>query len=394
MPAELNFTAVLAIAALVVVAALALGAGLFLLAGLFQARSLVRRELSAYFLSPIAYVMLVVFLLVIGYRFSLLVEQLTRSGSRGVEHPMQFLFSIIPQAGGRLGSHVIDLFHGLWTGELPAGLKDLLAGLAFWLVYLLIPPLLTMRLFAEERSTGTLEVLMTAPLRDWQVVLSKYAACLTFYVILWLPTLVYLPILLNLHDVQWNVGQTPGEVAGRLFGTPFTSLFFGGLGGVLAGLVLFLLPLGAVGRLVNLLVLAAGGLCASIGLVGHYQGIHVDRWFLHVDLPADADRLFAVSAGIDPMPVVSSYLGLLLAGAMFLALGMLVSSLVKSQMVAALLTVVLSLGLVVVGLWQPQHISQDFGRGIVDTRYLVFYGSVALFCLFLTVRSLEMRRWR
>ena len=40
----------------------------------------------------------------------------------------------------------------------------------FWLVFLFIPPLLTMRLFAEERSSGTLEMLMTAPLRDWQVV--------------------------------------------------------------------------------------------------------------------------------------------------------------------------------------------------------------------------------
>jgi hypothetical protein len=97
---------------------------------------------------------------------------------------------------------------------------------------------------------------------------------------------------------------------------------------------------------------------------------------------------------IDPWPVVASYLGLALAGAMFLALGMLVSSLVRSQMVAALLSVVFGLGLLVVGLWRPQHFSQDFGRGLVDTRYLVFYVSVALFCLFLTVRSLEMRRWR
>jgi len=42
----------------------------------------------------------------------------------------------------------------------------------------------------------------------------------------------------------------------------------------------------------------------------------------------------------------------------------------------------------------PLHFSQDFGRGVVDTRHLVLYSSVALFCLFLTVRSLESRRWR
>jgi hypothetical protein len=42
----------------------------------------------------------------------------------------------------------------------------------------------------------------------------------------------------------------------------------------------------------------------------------------------------------------------------------------------------------------PLHISQDFGRGLIDTRHVVLYASVALFCLFLTVRSLESRRWR
>jgi len=86
--------------------------------------------------------------------------QLTASGPKGVEFPMQLM----------LGDE------------------------KFWLVYLFIPPLLTMRLFAEERSTGTLEVLMTAPLHDWQVVLSKFVACFAFYVILWVPTAAYLPV--------------------------------------------------------------------------------------------------------------------------------------------------------------------------------------------------------
>ena len=42
----------------------------------------------------------------------------------------------------------------------------------------------------------------------------------------------------------------------------------------------------------------------------------------------------------------------------------------------------------------PLHFSRNFSRGIVDTRHLVLYGSVALFCVFLTIRSLESRRWR
>jgi ABC-2 type transport system permease protein len=249
--------------------------------------SLIRREFAAYFLSPIAYVVLTVFLAVTGHLFYLTMVQLTAGGPKGVEFPMRLM----------LGDE------------------------KFWLVYLFIPPLLTMRLFAEERSTGTLEMLMTAPLYDWQVVLSKYIACLAFYVVLWLPTLLYLPVLLN---VNWETRQV----------------------------------------------------------------------------------------GIDSWPVASSYLGIALAGAMFLAMGLLVSSLVRSQMVAALVSLFLSLIFVVAGIWRsemdtgslayhilfffsvPLHFARDFSRGIVDTRHLVLYVSVAAFCLFLTVRSLESRRWR
>ncbi len=249
--------------------------------------SLIRREFSAYFLSPIAYVVLAVFLAVTGHLFYLTFLQLTAQGPKGIEFPMQLM----------LGDE------------------------KFWLVYLFIPPLLTMRLFAEERSTGTLEMLMTVPLRDWQVVLSKYLACLAFYVVLWLPTLIYLPVLL---DLDWQTWQ----------------------------------------------------------------------------------------ARIDLQPVLSSYLGLALAGAMFLALGLFVSSLVRSQMVAALVSLVLSLLFIVAAFWRPEmdtgslpyrvlyffsvplHFHRDFSRGLIDSRHLVLYVSVALFCLFLTVRSLESRRWR
>lgn len=249
--------------------------------------SLVRREFSAYFLSPIAYVVIAVFLAVTGHRFYLTMEQLTARGPRGVSYPMQFLVG------------------------------DLL----FWLVFLFIPPLLTMRLFAEERGSGTLEMLLTAPLRDWQVVFAKYAACLAFYVLMWAPTLVYLPVL---TDWQWGTWRS----------------------------------------------------------------------------------------GIDPWPIATTYLGLVLAGAMFLALGLFVSSLVKSQLLAALLALFVGLLFIVPGIWRPEmdtsslvyqilfyvtvplHFERNFGRGLVDTRQLVLYGSVAFLCLFLTVRSLESRRWR
>jgi ABC-type transport system involved in multi-copper enzyme maturation permease subunit len=315
--------------------------------------SLIRREFSAYFLSPIAYVVLAVFLAVTGHLFYLTLVQLTASGPKGAEFPMQVM----------LGDE------------------------KFWLVYLFIPPLLTMRLFAEERSTGTLEMLMTAPIRDWQVVLSKFLACFAFYVVLWIPTLVYLPIVLDLSQPTINQIWTSNSI-----------LLLGGIAGIVLGVLLLLLPFGTVGKLLGMLLFIAGGVATGIGVWRHYTH--------------DSEHLLNIQAGIDPMPVLSSYLGLALAGAMFLALGLLVSSLVRSQMVAALISLVLSLVFIVAGFWRPEmdlasplyrllfffsvplHFSHDFSRGLVDSRHLVLYGSVALLCLFLTVRSLESRRWR
>src|SRR5246127_444713 len=132
--------------------------------------SLIRREFGAYFLFPIAYVVLAVFLAVTGHLFYLTLMQLTAAGPKGIEFPMQLM----------LGDE------------------------KFWLVFLFIPPLLTMRLFAEERGTGTLEVLMTSPLRDWQLVLSKFVACFAFYLLMWVPTLAYLPVLLDLHQPVYD----------------------------------------------------------------------------------------------------------------------------------------------------------------------------------------------
>jgi ABC-2 type transport system permease protein len=318
--------------------------------------SLIRREFTAYFWSPVAYVVLGVFLLALGFFFYLMLQKLTARGPVGTEFPMQ----------------------------------DLLGNVGFWLIFWIIPPLLTMRLFAEERSTGTLEMLMTAPLRDGQVVLSKFLACYLFYALLFLPTLFYLPLLLNLHDVHFQKVYTPWSVT-----------LLAGLGVLAIGLLWAVIRLGVA----SLLLVVIGGIAAIVGGWGHYV----------LDAPP---HVFEATAGIDPMPVVTSYLGLALAGAMFLALGLWVSSLVRNQLVAALVALALNLvfilgGLLVLGgfvptpsdtatlyyrlltfLSVPLHFSRDFTRGLVDSRYVVLYLSVAAAALFLTVRSLESRRWR
>jgi ABC-2 type transport system permease protein len=117
--------------------------------------TLFAREIRAYFYSPIAYIVLVFFLLVTGVDFYF---QVSFMNQRAVPFSVQEAF-----------------FNSVF----------------FWFAFVLIFPLITMRLFAEEFKLGTIEPLMTAPVRDWQVVLSKYFGALVFYIILWLPTGLY-----------------------------------------------------------------------------------------------------------------------------------------------------------------------------------------------------------
>jgi len=113
------------------------------------------REVRSYFYSPVAYVVLIFFLLVSGVDFYF---QISFMNQRPMQYSVQEAF-----------------FNSVF----------------FWFAFVLIFPLITMRLFAEEFKLGTIEPLMTAPIRDWQVVLAKFFGALVFYVILWLPTLIY-----------------------------------------------------------------------------------------------------------------------------------------------------------------------------------------------------------
>jgi len=116
---------------------------------------LLGREVSSYFYSPIAYIVLVFFLLVSGVDFYF---QVSFMNQRQLQYTVQEAF-----------------FNSVF----------------FWFAFVLIFPLITMRLFSEEFKLGTIEPLMTAPVRDWQVVLAKFGGALVFYIILWLPTLLY-----------------------------------------------------------------------------------------------------------------------------------------------------------------------------------------------------------
>ncbi len=82
----------------------------------------------------------------------------------------------------------------------------------FWFWFLFIFPLITMRLFAEEERSGTLEGLLTAPVRTWQVVLSKYGAAMTFFTLLWVPSFC------QFRMYEWVTNVPPAYAPGAMLG--------------------------------------------------------------------------------------------------------------------------------------------------------------------------------
>ncbi len=192
-----------------------------------------------------------------------------------------------------------------------ASISGMLDPVVFFMMWWL-PPLLTMRLLAEEQKLGTLELLLTAPVYDWEVVIGKYLSSLVFFMTTLALTLYYVLLL------YW-------------FGNP------------------------------------------------------------------------------DSGPIWSAYLGAILYGAAALSVGLLASSLTSNQIVAAVIGVGLLLLLTFIDLAAGQvggglstflrevglrsHF-EDFSRGVVDTSNVVYYVALTAVFLFLTVRSLESRRWR
>lgn len=138
------------------------------------------RELRSYFVSPLAYVVAAFFMLVAGYLFSLI------------------------------------LYH---TKQ--ASLQPLFSNLA--VMFLLITPALTMRLLADERRTGTIELLMTSPIRDRDLVLGKYLACVIYLAFLLALTLLYPAILAYAADPDWAPIWT-GYLGTFLLGCSFMAL--------------------------------------------------------------------------------------------------------------------------------------------------------------------------
>jgi ABC-2 type transport system permease protein len=228
------------------------------------------KELYGYFASPIAYLVITAFLVMNGYLFSIIL----------------------------LSSH---------SASLTSEFGDMA------IILLFLSPAITMRLLSEEQRQGTIELLLTSPLREAELVLGKWLAAMGFFLVMLVLTAPYPLFLLK-------------------YGSP---------------------DMGTI----------AGG-----------------------------------------------YVGIILLEGAFLAIGLLMSSFTQNQVVA----LALSFGVLLV-LWLLQGAGQNFGSGggaavaqyialaphfdsftsgNIQLKDLVYYASVILIALFLTVRSIETRRWR
>lgn len=236
------------------------------------------REVRSFFVSPMAYVVLTVWSLWSGVSYYFFASLYTMNGSQsGSDSPLTAFF------GGTI---------------------------LFFMPQLVFVPVLTMRLLADERSRGSLELLVTAPVSEVSIVLGKYMAAMVYWIALWAPTLLYV----------W-----------------LTSRF------------------------------------------GH----------------------------IDGGTVLASYVGILGIGAYNMSIGLLSSAIAKTQLNAAIMTFFFLGGLFLLGIGQYvfmdttrdvlAYISvwshmQDFSKGIVDSRDLIYDASIAGLGLFLAVQALASER--
>jgi ABC-2 type transport system permease protein len=248
-------------------------------------RAIAGKEMRSYFASPIAYVIIGLFALLFSrFFFAYLMVFVQRSsgmmGGGGANNINQEMIRYV-----LMNSAVIILF---------------------------IMPMITMRTYSEEKRSGTIELLLTSPLTDLEIILGKFLGAMGLYCAMLAVTVLYMAILFIYGNPEWR-------------------------------------------------------------------------------------------------PVVAGYLGLVLLGGCFISVGLLISSLTKNQIVAGIITFAVFLMLWIINWSADQsgptmravlnHLSiidhfDDFARGIIDTKHVVYYLSFITFGLFLTAKSVDSERWR
>ena len=242
------------------------------------------KELRGYFTSPVAWVMLGLFAFIFGWFFTVYVNVFNQQSMQG---------------GGGQPINVNMML-----------IRPLLSNASVLVLFLL--PMITMRTYAEEKRSGTIELLLTSPLTDLEIILGKFVGALGLYAAMLLVTMPYLGILFYYGNPEWR-------------------------------------------------------------------------------------------------PLISGYLGLFLLGACFIAMGLFISSTTKNQMVAGAATFIVflffwiinwfsetagpTLGPILSYLSITEHFD-DFGKGVIDTKHVIFYLSFIAFGLFLSLKSVDSERWR
>ena len=249
-----------------------------------------KRELQAYFASPVAYAVMCVFALVCGFFFNQMVAYFARVSQS------------YAMSQGRYGMPDLNFTEYV--------LLPMFMNMSVIMMFFL--PALTMRLFSEEKRQGTIELLFTYPIRDAELVLAKYAACVTMFICMLALTFINMLLLIK-------------------YGEPEKSV------------------------------------------------------------------------------LISGYLGLLLMGGAFLAMGIFLSSLTENQVVAFFVGLG-ALLLLWVLVWAadavPQNVGrviqnlsiiphyENFAKGVIQVKDVSYFVIFAVFFLFLTFRALETKKWR
>ena len=234
---------------------------------------IMKRELGSFFVSPLAYVVLTSWLVWNGVVFWILTEFYARNAvASGASTPLSGFFG---------GSAL------------------------FFIPLLVFVPILTMRLIAAEKQSGTIEILMTAPVSEESVIFGKYAAALVMWCVLWLPTIVYAWIMSQYGSVDW------GAVASSYFGIFCLGAYFMAVGLLMSVLAPTQIT-AAVLSFVALGVLFAMGIgefvldgiarevCAYVSMWGHMQSFSkgvVDTRYLVFDLSV-ATLAIGLSVGV------------------------------------------------------------------------------------------------
>jgi ABC-2 type transport system permease protein len=251
--------------------------------------AIAHKEIRSYFTSPIAYVVIAVFAALFGVFYASLLNIFVRES-------MQMAAQ---QFGGPSAINVNQQM-----------IRYVLQNSA--VVILFVLPMITMRTYAEEKRSGTIELLLTSPVTDFQIIVGKFLGALALYAAMLAVSLIHIAILFAYGHPEWK-------------------------------------------------------------------------------------------------PIVSGYVGLLLFGACFISVGLLISSLTRNQIVAAMVTfcvflllwIVDWLGSFVPAPWDSvlNYVSitshlDDFAKGVIDTKNVVYYLSFITFGLFLTSKAVDSERWR